>query len=142
VLSFTNAAGQSLQGSQQIALLQFSALPGQPTVMAPLVVDSVQATRTNGTLVSDAVGAPGAVEILNQQPLLLAFPGAGGQNHLTLYGFPGTNYSLEYATSMTPPVNWQVLQQIIPTNLTQAIELPIPSAGTNAIFYRLELTNP
>jgi hypothetical protein len=138
VFGFTNASGQSLQGSQQIALLHFTAISSQPSSFVPLTVSAISAVRTNNTSVADVVGIPGTINVVNRQPLIQALPPAAGQIQLTLYGLPGTNYVLQSSSSLRPPVSWQTVQTIAVSNMVQTISLPMAGLGTNSIFYRLE----
>jgi hypothetical protein len=75
-----------------------------------------------------------AYEFKADPPLLEARAGAGGTRSLMLFGKPGTSYSLEYKTSLSPGSTWQSWNSLPLTNSFGAVNAPI--TADSQIFYR------
>jgi len=73
--------------------------------------------------------------VLHTNSLLRAFRGTNGQEYLTLYGLNDTNYTIESATNLAPPIAWQTAYTALtPTNFIALT----PGFGTTnqAMFFR------
>jgi hypothetical protein len=53
---------------------------------------------------------------------------------LTLHGTPGATYVIQHTPSLSDPITWTNLVQIVPTNTVAPLELPLATQGMG--FYR------
>jgi len=75
-----------------------------------------------------------AYEFQADPPILEASLAADGARSLLLYGKPGTSYSIEYKSSVSPGGAWQSLSQVPLTDSFKTV--PANAAGSPNIFYR------
>jgi len=134
-LTFSSPAGQSIINTQQLGEINFTSASNQPSAFLPLPVASATAPMLDGTTYTPYKGLQnGEVVVLHSNSLLRAYRGTNGLEYLTLYGFSGTNYTIQSATNLVPPVNWQTAYTLTPSNL---IVLTPNLARTNpVVFYR------
>jgi len=134
VLAITPVPGRTLQGTQQLARLHFTAAPGHLSAFIPLQISSVNCTRVGAGLTPSALANDGRVAIISEQPLLEARWSSGSGRQLILYGKPGQAYTIESAANAADTGAWQVWQQV---TLTNSFGLLVPETNAApAIFYR------
>ena len=128
------APGQSLQGAQTLAQLNFTVASNQPSAFVQIAVKSLQVLNSDGSQTTNVLGQPGQLVIVGQQPLLQTMLGAGGARSLALYGIPFDSYELQYATNLANPIQWINLMRVPMTNLVQVFQGLDTHPST--IFYR------
>ena len=135
-VAFSPASGQSISNTQQLGQITFASASNQPSAFLPLPVASVTAPMLqDGTSYTPYKTAQdGEVVVLNQRSLLRQGRGTNSLKYLTLYGFSGTNYTVESTTNLKPPAIWQPLYTLTPSNFIAAT----PGFGTTnpAVFFR------
>ena len=133
-ITLGTAAGQTLQGAQTLAQLNFTLASNLPSAFLPVPVKSLQVTNSDGSATTNVQAQAGQLVIVGQQPLLQTMLGAGGQRSLALYGLPFSSYQLQYATNLANPIQWYNLMRAPMTNLLQVFT----GLATHpaAIFYR------
>jgi hypothetical protein len=130
---FEAQPGQTFQAPALIGAIYFTALPGD-SGFVPLGIANVAATEQGGALAGNTSGQGGQVVLIGPQPLLEAWIGSNSTRMITIYGNPGTNYQLAYATNLVVP-DWQPVWTVPMTNLFES--LPINQAAPQ-IFYRAQ----
>ena len=120
-------AGRVFQGMQQMADLCFI-VPPQSSAFVPVRITDTQARKSNGEQVVNLVNNPGRLTVLGEQPLLEAGLMSNGVPALTLYGQPGSNYTLEYKTNLWAATPWMDWTSVSATNAVT----PINSLGYDA----------
>jgi hypothetical protein len=138
-LQFSALPGQTLGGTQQLARLNLAPVAEQSSVLLPLPLQSVIATRATPGLAPTALLNNGRLVIVNGQPLLEAALGAGNARSLQLYGKPGTNYVIETSTNPANPASWTPLLNRTPVSLQETINL---GNSSPVIFYRARESSP
>ena len=119
-LQFTATAGQSLVGTQQLARLHFTAVPGQSSAIAPLNGETLNLT----TVAPDASPTPlvnnGRAVVVGARSLLEARIRNGTVRELTVYGRTGVVYTVEVTTNL---VNgpWTRVGSVTTTNLSRTL---------------------
>ena len=135
-LTFTVMPGQTLQGTQRVARLYFTATAGQDSSFVPLDLDSMNAAVRAAGVEPTLLLNDGRAVVVGARPLLEARTKPGNQREITLYGRRGTTYVLEYTTSLANGVAWRP-RGTIPgssmTNLTQSLLLGLPAPP---VYYR------
>ena len=134
VIHLWTANGNVLTGTSNLAELNFQIAGNQSSAFVTLPVSGVSASKPNGSAYSNATGEPGKVIVIGLNPLLQANADVGQGRSLTLYANPGTDYQLQYTTSLTPPVQWQPLQDYQPANVEQTVNL---DSSKPVVYYRL-----
>jgi hypothetical protein len=134
VIQLWTANGQTLTGTSPVAVLNFQAADSQSSAFVNLPISGVSANKLDGSIFSNTTAEPGEVIIVGLNPLLQANADVGQGRSLTLYANPGTDYQLQYATSLSPPIQWQSLQDYKPANVEQTINL---DSDNPVIYYRL-----
>jgi uncharacterized repeat protein (TIGR03803 family) len=105
--NFASQPGQVLQGLSLLAYICVDALDAGPSAFAPLTIGNIVATEADGTTVAPVFANDGELVLIEGDPLLEAKPSTNGiAPQFILYGNPGTNYFIQYTTSLTPPVVW------------------------------------
>jgi len=127
-ITFTATPGNTLQGTQRLAQLRFTAAPGQSSAFLPLHIDSVTPTRADPGLAPTLLANHGRVAIIGTQPLIDARLNNGAREIL-VYGRAGLTYQLQYATNFANPI-WTLRSQVTFTNLSR-IFLPGNTPPTN-----------
>ena len=125
--------GETLQGNQQIAVLNFVSVSNQTSAFVPVAPRVLQATIFDGSPVSLLAVHSGRIVFVGDEPLLEALRSRQGQRTLALYGKPWSSYAIEYSTSLSSP-DWRFLLRFPMTNLVQTFsEL---GSSSPAIYYR------
>lgn len=135
LVTLGTCAGQAVQNTQQMAVLQFAATAGQSSSFVPLTIQNLAAVRADASPIPCVEAGTSRVVLIANEPLLETTRGTNGQLGVVLYGLPGRSYQLESAGSLaaatwTPAVVWPL------TNSSQAFSL---DSGTQpgAVFYRV-----
>jgi MBG domain-containing protein/YDG domain-containing protein/concanavalin A-like lectin/glucanase superfamily protein/uncharacterized protein DUF2341 len=129
--------GQVLQSTQQIARLSFFAITNQYSAFVPLPVESVNATKPDGSAYTNYIADAGTVAVVTGNPLLAPKLAANLSTNLsrslTAYGNVGVSYQLQYTTNLALP-GWNLLLNYTQTNsvININVDPTIP-----VIFYRL-----
>jgi hypothetical protein len=133
-ITFTATPGNTLQGTQRLAQLRFTAAPGQSSVFVPLHVDSVIPTRADPGPAPTVLANHGRAVILGTQPLIDARLNHGVRE-IFVYGRVGLTYQLQYTTNLANPI-WTLRSQATFTNLFRSF-LPGNTPPTNrSSFFR------
>ena len=106
-LTFTVMPGQTLQGTQRLARLHFTATAGQASAFVPLDLDSMNAAVRAAGVEPTLLLNDGRAVVVGARPLLEARTKPGNQREITLYGRRGTTYVIEYTTTLTNGVTWR-----------------------------------
>ena len=135
-LTFSPASGQSINAAQRLGQISFATASNQNWAFLPLPVASVTAPmlQDGSTDTPYKTTQDGEVVVMNERSLLRRSAGVDGLEHLTLYGYSGTNYTVESATDLTPPVIWQPLYSLTPSNFMAVT--PGLITTNPAVFYR------
>ncbi len=128
------AAGQILSGSQQVSVLNFSAVTNQVSGFITLPITSVNGFKPDGAGYDNYLTHAGSVILVQNEPLIRALIDTNQARSLQLYGRLGTNYQVMFNTNLNLPAGWQTLLSYTQTN--GVITLPV-DAGNPVIFYRL-----
>ena len=116
--NFASQPGQVLQGLSLLAYICVDALDGGQSAFAPLTIGNIVATKTDGTTVAPVFANDGELVLIEGEPLLEAKPSTKGIGpQFILYGNPGTNYFIQYATSLASPIAWSPLTNFTLTGL-------------------------
>jgi hypothetical protein len=108
--------------------------------LAPLIVTNIAATASNGAPAGPDFGQSGSLLLIAAQPSLQASVANGSALVLTLYGNPGSNYTVVTATNLAPPITWTVLTNLTLTNAVQAINA---GPATNSMeFFAIQTVTP
>lgn len=127
--------GQAAQGSQSLAQLTFSEAPSQVhSAFVTIPVSDVSAQKPSGLSYANYFVQPATVATISDAPLLAAAMGADQNRVLNLYGWPGTNYQLQYSTNLAIPQGWTAVTNYVQTN--GLFSIPAPITGP-AVFYRI-----
>ena len=133
-IQLQTAAGQPLTGTNQVARLNFQAASGQASTIFSLPVLSATGNKADSSAYANVTALAGEVVVVGSHPLLRPQADAGHGRTLTLFANTGA-YQLQYATSLTSPINWTPLTTYQQTNVQQSVSLD----STNpVIFYRLQ----
>jgi hypothetical protein len=133
-LAFTAATGMTLQGTQQLARLQFTTVSNQPSVFVPLTISSMAYTPAAAGLTPTLLANSGRITIIGAQGLLEARL-TNNQRQLVLYGKPGVTYTIESRFGFGPGTAWVTRSSFAMTNSVRVVTAP--SALAPLIFYRL-----
>jgi RHS repeat-associated protein len=134
LLSFTLPEDRILHGPTNVGDFCFSTLANQSSAFVPLVVTNLVGRKPSGTVVANAFGYPGRVVVIGRQPLLEAFLSTNGEPMLVLYGNPGTNYVVEYRTTLQSGAPWAEYARVTLTNLS--VTLPARQTAAPLVVYR------
>jgi hypothetical protein len=119
-LSFTAVPGMNLQGSQQIAQLNFTVLSNQSSAFVSLWPQAPQGSNANGSAASVFYVQPGRLAVIGPQPLLDTQL-SGGARNLVLYGIPGESYQIQFKTNLIGHYHWLNLVRVPMTNISDVI---------------------
>ena len=133
-LAFGACTNEWLMGTQQLAWLNFSTVASQSSAFVTLQLDDMVGLGSNGIPAHNFSSQQGRLVIIAEEPLLEAGFSTDGQPLLTFYGKPGTNYVIEYSTTLESPMSWQFLAPISLTNLFHQFHPVIDTNG--ATFFR------
>ena len=104
-LSFVAMGGNTLQGTQRLARVRFTAVTNQISAFVPLDIDSMNVTMSP-SLAPTLVATDGRIAVIGAQPLLDAHFTAAGARELGLYGRRNTTYLVQYSTNLANITNW------------------------------------
>jgi hypothetical protein len=134
VFAMQTVAGQTLQGTQQLAQLSLLAVSNQLPALYPLPVGQTSAAKPDGSLYTNCITPTATVAVVAGEPFLWATFAPDSSRNLTLYGLLGVTYQLQFCTNLALPSNWTPTWTYVQTN--SAITIPVdPVAPTK--FYRL-----
>ena len=134
LVSVQTKPGRAINGSAQIAQLNFQAVAGQQSAFVPLAISGMAATAANGERYSNYLPGSGEVVVVGNAPLLRGAQPSGLSQSLTLYGTVGRNYELQYNTNGLSAATWQPALSYLQTNIAQTVVVTSPSP---VVFYRL-----
>ena len=134
VVSVQTKPGQAINGSAQIAQLNFQAVAGQQSAFVPLAISSMAASAANGEPYVNYFQGGGEVVVVGDAPLLRGAHPSGLSQSLTLYGKVGLNYELQCNTNGFSAAAWQPVLSYLQTNVAQTVVVTSPSP---VVFYRL-----
>ncbi len=127
--------GQTIQGTQQVAELQFTAMADGWSQFVSLAVTNLAGFKPGDFLYTNNVNGVGRAVVVQRHPLLEGWVTAEQGRQLAVYGRPGANYQLQATHSLMPPVIWEALLGFQQTNVLVPLSLP---ATNTPIFYQLE----
>ena len=127
-ITMTATPGNTLQGTQRLAMLHFTAAAGQSSAFLPLHIDSIALTRADQGPTPTLLANHGRAVIIGSQPLLDARVN-NGVREIFVYGKIGLTYQLQYTTNFANPT-WTLRGQATFTNLSR-IFLPVNTPPTN-----------
>jgi hypothetical protein len=120
-LAFINDVGHELQGTQQLASLNFTAVP-ITSASVPLVPQDFSGLLADGTPFQTTLADAGRVIVIADHPILEALTPVSNRHQLLFYGNPGVTYEVQTATNLTPPILWRPLTQVVLSNIVQTVE--------------------
>jgi hypothetical protein len=135
-LTFTVMPGQTLQGTQRVARLHFTATAGQSSSFVPLDLDSMSAGVMAAGVEPTLLINDGRVVVVGTRPLLEARITPANQREVTLYGRRNTSYVIEFSTNLVNGGTWRPRGTVLGvnmTNLTQSLLLNLPAPP---VWYR------
>ena len=127
-ITLSAIAGNTLQGTQTLARLNFLAATGQVSSFAPLHLQSVTFTRAEAGPAPTILANHGRAAIIGTQPLMDARL-TNGVRELVVYGKAGVTYQVQYATNLLN-ATWTLRSQVTFTNLSRSF-LPGNTPPTN-----------
>lgn len=138
-VAFVAAPGQSFQGNQEIAQLNFVTASNQNSAFVPIIPQNLQGTNTDATVVNLTALKPGRLVIVGQQSLLEALRAPDGSRNLALYGHPGASYQVQASADPSKPANWNNLMRVPLTNIVETF--PLNSSPSPAFYRAYEFTS-
>lgn len=135
-VTFNPTNGQTFVNTQQLGQITFTAASNQPSAFLPLCISNAAGPLLQGGLTLDKRFHNGEAVVIHNNPLLRASSNtnATAGYSFTLYGLPGTNYTIEATTNLTPPVTWWLVGSMTLTNFTWSIG--DMNMTNTAMFYR------
>lgn len=137
-LTIVAGAGVSLQGTQQLARLQFEAIAGAASAFVPLQTSFSAATRTEEGLDPTLLANNGRAVVIGSQPLLEPTFTSPTVRQMMLYGRRGVTYTVESSTNIANPLAWRsrgTLSGATMTNLFRV--LPLNASPAPPVYYRI-----
>src|SRR6185369_11711744 len=135
LLNFTAQPGHALQGTQHLARLRFTTMPGQTSAFVPLHISSLAGTRTGIGSAPTPLRKDGRIVIIGAQPLVETLPPTNGSRQLMIYGKRNTTYRVEYTTSLVPEGPW-TLRGSLSTQTNLFRNAVIGNTPAPPVFYR------
>lgn len=135
LLTFSSMDGYVMQGTQRVALLHFTAVPGQASAFAPLSISAINMAMENTGYAPTLLANDGRVVVLGAESLLEGRLSSAGQRQLLVYGKLGTNYTLQSRFGFGAGTSWANRIGVMITNIPQTV-IP-PSATAPLIYFRL-----
>ncbi len=141
-LSFATGPGENLEGTQQIAQLNFTTVSNQSSAFVQLWPRSPQGTNADASLPGAFYTEPGRIVIIGPQPLM-DMQLEGTARSLVLYGIPGDSYQIQSSTAVARPGDWSDFLVVAMTNLMQVFPSIDPTPVTEFFrAYRFEADPP
>jgi hypothetical protein len=131
-LGFAATAGANLEGSEQIAQLNFTTWSNDPSAFVQFWPQSPQGTNSDLTTASIST-QPGRLVLIGPQPLLDTQL-QGTTRNLVLYGIPGNSYQIQTASSILRPGVWSNFMRVPMTNMMEVVPNLDPTPA--AVFFR------
>jgi len=135
VVDLQISPGQSLAATNTIAQLNFQALPTQTSAFINVPVAAASGVKSNGSQYGNVTLGMAQVVVVGASPLLQTQTSAAQSRALMLYGNPGANYQVQYATNLTPPIAWAPLLNYQQTNVSESVSL---DDSQPMVYYRLQ----
>lgn len=130
--------GRTPVGASWIGTISVQSLAAGRSAFAPLTVNNIVATASENTQVGSVSASSGRVALIAAQPLLEASFINRASPVLTLYGNPGSTYTVLSATSLAAPVTWTPFTNFTLTAPVQSIPLDA-SANQMEVFSAAQL---
>jgi hypothetical protein len=132
--TFTAAPGQTLEGNQKIAQLNFTTVSNQPSAFVPFAPQSLHVLNADGSSSANFAVQAGRLVVVANEPLLEALLEPGGGRTLVLYGKPWASYNIQSATDLAEPGAWSDFIRVPMTDLVRMFS----GLDTNKaiVFYR------
>src|SRR5688572_27997409 len=105
-------AGQSVQGSLDLAALGFGTVLVNRSAILPLHLSGLEGTRETGIHLGNGLGRDGRVFIIGAEPLLDAIALSNQTQRLILYGRPGGWYGIASGSDMADVANWTLIGEV------------------------------
>jgi len=134
LITLQTAPGQTLQGTQQVAQLSFSALSNSPSAFVQLPLQSVTATKPDASPYTNYLMHAGTVAVVRDRPLLLPSVSSNQEWVLTVFGRLGAAYQVQGSTNPAKPGTWQPVLNYTQTNGAMSFDL---ESGYPKSFYRV-----
>jgi hypothetical protein len=132
-LTFSPSNTSSFVNTQQLGQVNFFAISNQTSAFLPLRIAGASGPRPDGTDTPIKAFHNGEVVVLHILSLVRASVISNGLENITLYGLPGTNYTIESTTNLGNPT-WSPVASV---TLADFVYSTGPLPNTNAIiFYR------
>lgn len=137
-ITVTPTAGNTLLGTNDVALLRFTLRPQTNSALVPLRVSAIAATAAASASAPTLVATDGKLIVVGSAPFLDAHFTSAGQRELTVYGQPA-NYTLQFSTNLTDPLGWRMRAFVrVSNNLERAVN--VAGTPTNVpVFFRVRL---
>ncbi len=131
-IQFHSRSDALLQGDFPLAQIGFDTISNAHSIITTLRAESLTGGRSATPLPLTGKAIPGAVFIIGAEPILEAWLSTNVPRMLTLYGRPGSSYSISSNTNPASS-NWVSAWRVPLTNLAQTFPADAQSAQ---IFYR------
>jgi len=138
LLTLTAMPGQTLQGTQHLARLNFAAVTNQSSAFVPLHIGSMAATRATTGLTPSMLANDGRAVVVGSQPLLETLFPTNGNRQLMFYGKRNSTNRVQYATRLGTNVVWTNRATITITTTNQYRVLPVGNTPPPPVFYRVQ----
>jgi len=138
LLTLTAMPGQTLQGTQHLARLNFASVTNQSSAFVPLHLSSVAGTRASTGLTPSTLANDGRVVVVGSQPLLETLPPTNGNRQLMFYGKRNSTNRVQYATRLGTNVVWTNRATVTITTSNQYRVLPVGNTPPPPVFYRVQ----
>ncbi|MBK7998771.1 MAG: metallophosphoesterase, partial [Verrucomicrobia bacterium] len=137
-LSIVSEPGVSLQGTQQLAQLQFEAIAGVTSAFVPLHASLETGTRAEAGLEPTLLANDGRAVVIGTQPLLEPTFTSPTVRQMMLYGRRGTTYTVEASTNIANPLAWRARGTLPGATMTNLFRvLPLPATPAPPVYYRI-----
>jgi hypothetical protein len=133
-VSFIAGPGQTLAGDQEIAQLNFTTVPNQPSAFIPFAPQSLSGVTAAGSGNIIYGAEAGQLVVIGTQSLLAASTDSRGNRDLALYGNPWRSYEIQYSTNFMNPSAWNNELRIPMTNLVETFTALGPNLPV--VYYR------
>ena len=131
--TFELAPGSAVQGTQELARLEFNTSSNTTSTVVPLQAGQVAGVGADGTHYDKGAGGFGRVFLIGAQPIVSDLMRSNLTCSLTLYGRPGTMYRIESATNLNL-ASWRPELKVQLVGTSQRLAPPPTSATTT--YYR------